>query len=58
MHLWFQSIPENLNAQINKLQHRLHIMQNNRHLDAPGLAFLGKNLALGSFEHWFGSLAT
>ena len=43
MHLQFQSTPENLNAHINKLQHRLHIMENNRHLDAPGLAFLGKN---------------
>ena len=49
MHLRFQSTPENLNAQINKLQHRLHIIENNRHLDAPGLAFLGK-VSLGLFR--------
>ena len=42
MHLWFQSTPKNLNAQINKLQHRLHILENNRYLNALGLAFLSK----------------
>jgi len=31
MHLWFQSTPENLNAWINKLQHRLNIIGNSRH---------------------------
>jgi hypothetical protein len=49
MHLWFQSTPKNLNAQINKLQHRLHIIENNRHLDAPGLVFLG-TASLGLFR--------
>ena len=48
MHLWFQSTSENLNAQINKLQHILHIIENNRHLDAPGLAFLS-TVSLGLF---------
>ena len=43
MHLWLQSTPGNLYAQINKLQHRLHKLENNRNLNAPGLAFLGKN---------------
>ena len=42
MRLWFQSTPENLNAQINKLQHEQHILENNGYLNAPGLAFLGK----------------
>ena len=49
MHLWFQSTPENLNAQINKLQHRLHIIKNSRYLNAPGLAFLGTP-SLGLFR--------
>ena len=37
MQLGFQSTP----AQINKLQYRLHRIENNRHLNEPGLAFLG-----------------
>ena len=49
MHLRLQLTPRNLNAQINKLQHRLHIIENNRYLDAPGLAFLG-TASLGLFR--------
>jgi len=41
MQLGFQSTPASLNAQINKLQYRLHRIENNRHLNEPGLAFLG-----------------
>ena len=48
MHLWFHSTLENLNAQINKLQHGLHIIENSRHLDAPGLSFLS-TVSLGLF---------
>ena len=49
MNLWLQSTPEYLNAHINKLQHRLHIIENIRHLDVPGLAFLG-TASLGLFR--------
>ena len=41
MQLGFQSTPASLNAQINKLQYRLRRIENNRHLNEPGLAFLG-----------------
>ena len=54
MQLGFQSTPASLNAQINKLQYRLHRIENNRHLNEPGLAFLG-SVSSGSSELWFRS---